>query len=242
MIYEHPIISQSTNLDQPCANDIRDLLCSESLLFDIQHSQRFYLLTIFQNSKIFSIMGWQTTFTLSKRAKGCHLVTDEVMQHIRPGLEDVKVRFSKRHIQHVPIDGDLILYSQNRWECSTSLCEPWAKLCMQILTVHSNSSQHTSAALTVNENYDKGKPHGLLRRSLLIGTRPFYPEKMCGEVCSLVIYESCRPTSMSRHGYGSGYYCSREPQLASYRRRSGVSSFLIVSHPSLLCVYISSDS
>jgi hypothetical protein len=36
-------------------------------------------------------MGWQTTFTLSRRAKGCHLVTSEVVDHIRNGLEDVEV-------------------------------------------------------------------------------------------------------------------------------------------------------
>jgi hypothetical protein len=35
-------------------------------------------------------MGWQKTFTLSKRAKGCHLVTEEVINHIRPGLQDVQ--------------------------------------------------------------------------------------------------------------------------------------------------------
>ncbi|KAF8168008.1 hypothetical protein B0H34DRAFT_645622 [Crassisporium funariophilum] len=54
-------------------------------------------------------MGWQHTFTLAKRAKGCHLVTDEVVGHIRPGLEGVKA----------------------------------------------SVIQHTSAALTVNENYDR---------------------------------------------------------------------------------------
>ncbi|KAF8807495.1 hypothetical protein BYT27DRAFT_7223312 [Phlegmacium glaucopus] len=53
-------------------------------------------------------MGWQSVFTLEKRAKGCHLVTDEVISHILPGLKDVKA-----------------------------------------------NCQHTSAALTVNENYDK---------------------------------------------------------------------------------------
>lgn len=37
-------------------------------------------------------MGWQKTFTLSKRSKGCHLITDEIMAHIRPGLQDVQVR------------------------------------------------------------------------------------------------------------------------------------------------------
>lgn len=36
-------------------------------------------------------MGWQTTFTLSRRAKGCHLVTAEVVGHIRDGLKDVEV-------------------------------------------------------------------------------------------------------------------------------------------------------
>ncbi|KAA1467932.1 hypothetical protein DENSPDRAFT_856978 [Dentipellis sp. KUC8613] len=55
-------------------------------------------------------MGWQKTFTLNKRAKGCHLVTEEVLSHIQPGLRDVQV-------------GMLFL-------------------------------QHTSAALTINENYD----------------------------------------------------------------------------------------
>lgn len=37
-------------------------------------------------------MGWQKTFTLSTRAKGCHLVTDEVVRHIRDGLNQVQVR------------------------------------------------------------------------------------------------------------------------------------------------------
>ena len=39
-------------------------------------------------------MGWQTTFTLSKRSKGCYLVTDEVMRHIGPGLKGVQVNSS----------------------------------------------------------------------------------------------------------------------------------------------------
>ncbi|PCH33768.1 hypothetical protein WOLCODRAFT_22231 [Wolfiporia cocos MD-104 SS10] len=57
-------------------------------------------------------MGWQKTFTLGRRTKGCHLVTDEVLAQIQPGLKDVQV-------------GVLYLFIQ-----------------------------HTSAALTVNENYD----------------------------------------------------------------------------------------
>ena len=36
-------------------------------------------------------MGWQTTFTLTESSKGCRLVTDEVLSHILPGLENMKV-------------------------------------------------------------------------------------------------------------------------------------------------------
>ncbi|PFH54564.1 hypothetical protein AMATHDRAFT_185203 [Amanita thiersii Skay4041] len=57
-------------------------------------------------------MGWQKTFTLARRKKGCHLITDEVLSNIEPGLQGVKV-------------GMLFLFIK-----------------------------HTSAALTVNENYD----------------------------------------------------------------------------------------
>jgi len=57
-------------------------------------------------------MAWQKTFTLAKRSKGCHLVTDEVLAQIEAGLNGVQI-------------GMLFLFIQ-----------------------------HTSAALTVNENYD----------------------------------------------------------------------------------------
>ncbi|KAH9858195.1 hypothetical protein C2E23DRAFT_865128 [Lenzites betulinus] len=57
-------------------------------------------------------MGWQKTFTLARRSKGCHLVTDEVLAQIDAGLRGVQV-------------GIIILLS------------------------------HTSAALTINENYDR---------------------------------------------------------------------------------------
>ncbi|KAL1683852.1 hypothetical protein EV122DRAFT_257567 [Schizophyllum commune] len=36
-------------------------------------------------------MGWQKTFSLPRRAKGCHLVTDEVQAQIKDGLKGVKV-------------------------------------------------------------------------------------------------------------------------------------------------------
>ncbi|KAL1708695.1 hypothetical protein EV121DRAFT_196210 [Schizophyllum commune] len=43
-------------------------------------------------------MGWQKTFSLSRRAKGCHLVTDEVQAQIKDGLKGVKVSGSAAHI------------------------------------------------------------------------------------------------------------------------------------------------
>ncbi len=36
-------------------------------------------------------MGWQKTFTLARRSKGCHLVTDEVLTQIDAGLRGVQV-------------------------------------------------------------------------------------------------------------------------------------------------------
>jgi len=59
-------------------------------------------------------MAWQKTFTLAKRSKGCHLVTEEILSQIEAGLNGVQI-------------GMLFLFIQ-----------------------------HTSAALTVNENYDRG--------------------------------------------------------------------------------------
>ena len=46
--------------------------------------------SISRSTRIVLDMGWQKTFTLSKRAKGCHLVTEEIINHIRPGLQDVQ--------------------------------------------------------------------------------------------------------------------------------------------------------
>ncbi|KAJ3890301.1 hypothetical protein GG344DRAFT_88980 [Lentinula edodes] len=57
-------------------------------------------------------MGWQRTFSLGRRSKGCHLITDEVTSQIEVGLRDVQV-------------GMLFLFVQ-----------------------------HTSCALTLNENWD----------------------------------------------------------------------------------------
>ncbi|KAJ3868733.1 hypothetical protein EV359DRAFT_70395 [Lentinula novae-zelandiae] len=57
-------------------------------------------------------MGWQRTFLLGRRSKGCHLITDEVSSQIEAGLKDVQV-------------GMLFLFVQ-----------------------------HTSCALTLNENWD----------------------------------------------------------------------------------------
>ncbi|KAL7410413.1 hypothetical protein BDY24DRAFT_399674 [Mrakia frigida] len=57
-------------------------------------------------------MGFQKTFQLSRRAKGAHLVTDEVEQALGDGLRGIKI-------------GMLFLFIK-----------------------------HTSAGLTINENYD----------------------------------------------------------------------------------------
>ncbi|KAJ7181741.1 hypothetical protein C8R43DRAFT_869590 [Mycena crocata] len=45
-------------------------------------------------------MGWQTEFTLQRRAKGCHLVTDEILRHIQPGLKDTQVGMLFLFIKH----------------------------------------------------------------------------------------------------------------------------------------------
>jgi len=76
-------------------------------------------------------MGWQTTFTLSRRAKGCHLVTDEVVSHIRDGLKDVKVLCfafirqtsygSKRSCTMMP--------KSSRRGCYSSSCSVFIRFC-----------------------------------------------------------------------------------------------------------------
>ncbi|TFK41064.1 hypothetical protein BDQ12DRAFT_678825 [Crucibulum laeve] len=76
-------------------------------------------------------MGWQKTFTLSKNAKGCHLVTDEIVAQIKPALENIEI-------------GMLFLFLQ-----------------------------HTSAALTVNENFDKD-----VRRDMDMALDNIVPESL----------------------------------------------------------------
>ena len=41
---------------------------------------------------LFSEMPWQKTFSLAKRSKGCHLITEEVTHHLSEGLRNTKVR------------------------------------------------------------------------------------------------------------------------------------------------------
>ncbi|KAF9044805.1 hypothetical protein BDZ89DRAFT_979911 [Hymenopellis radicata] len=45
-------------------------------------------------------MGWQKTFTLSRRSKGCHLITDEVRSQIKEGLEGVSVGMLFLFVKH----------------------------------------------------------------------------------------------------------------------------------------------
>ncbi|QRV72634.1 hypothetical protein RhiJN_00648 [Ceratobasidium sp. AG-Ba] len=76
-------------------------------------------------------MPWQKTITLSRRSKGCHLVTDEVTSQIQDGLKQTPV-------------GVLHLFIQ-----------------------------HTSAALTVNENYDPD-----VRKDMTMALDQIVPESM----------------------------------------------------------------
>ncbi|KAI0778577.1 hypothetical protein BD413DRAFT_510206 [Trametes elegans] len=76
-------------------------------------------------------MGWQKTFTLARRSKGCHLVTDEVVSQIDAALRGVQV-------------GVLYLFIQ-----------------------------HTSAALTINENYDRD-----VRRDMDMALDTIVPENL----------------------------------------------------------------
>ncbi|PAV22366.1 hypothetical protein PNOK_0232300 [Pyrrhoderma noxium] len=45
-------------------------------------------------------MPWQKEFTLSRRGKGCYLVTDEVNNHIKPGLSNVKIGILYLFVKH----------------------------------------------------------------------------------------------------------------------------------------------
>ncbi|KAJ3777988.1 hypothetical protein FB446DRAFT_715189 [Lentinula raphanica] len=45
-------------------------------------------------------MGWQRTFTLGQRSKGCHLVTSEVVSQIQSGLKDVQVGMLFLFVKH----------------------------------------------------------------------------------------------------------------------------------------------
>ncbi|KAJ4001031.1 hypothetical protein F5050DRAFT_1727334 [Lentinula boryana] len=45
-------------------------------------------------------MGWQQTFTLGRRSKGCHLITEEVCSQIQSGLKDVQVGMLFLFVKH----------------------------------------------------------------------------------------------------------------------------------------------
>ncbi|KAF8216140.1 hypothetical protein K438DRAFT_627939 [Mycena galopus ATCC 62051] len=76
-------------------------------------------------------MGWQKEFTLQRQSKGCHLVTDEIVGQIQPGLKNVQV-------------GMLYLFIK-----------------------------HTSASLSVNENYDPD-----VRKDMDMALDHIVPEKL----------------------------------------------------------------
>ncbi|KAF8129966.1 hypothetical protein EV363DRAFT_1337122 [Boletus edulis] len=45
-------------------------------------------------------MGWQKTFSLPELSKGCHVITDDVVNQISDGIKDVKVGMLFLFIQH----------------------------------------------------------------------------------------------------------------------------------------------
>ncbi|KAJ7169960.1 hypothetical protein C8R46DRAFT_896159 [Mycena filopes] len=45
-------------------------------------------------------MGWQTEFTLQRRGKGCHLVTEEVLAACKDGLKNTQVGMLFLFIKH----------------------------------------------------------------------------------------------------------------------------------------------
>ncbi|KAJ7103444.1 hypothetical protein B0H15DRAFT_812288 [Mycena belliarum] len=45
-------------------------------------------------------MPWQKEFTLQQRAKGCHLVTDEILRHVQSGLQNTQVGMLFLFIKH----------------------------------------------------------------------------------------------------------------------------------------------
>ena len=100
-------------------------------------------------------MGWQKTFALARRPKGCHLVTEEVLSHIRPGLENVKVRqtmfsLSIKGLNRAIDRHALFVHVGYRHGTKAPLHGIPSNLLTRPLR------QHTSAALTINENYDPG--------------------------------------------------------------------------------------
>ncbi|KAG5337148.1 hypothetical protein C0989_010505 [Termitomyces sp. Mn162] len=54
-------------------------------------------------------MGWQKTFNLLERAKGCHLVTKEILAEIGSGLEGVQTLIDAAFSSDVRTDMDMAL-------------------------------------------------------------------------------------------------------------------------------------
>ncbi len=102
-------------------------------------------------------MTWQKTFTLSKRSKGCHLVTEEILTQIEAGLSDVQVRSNcptleakKKQLITVYLIGRHVVLVHVGFRVFSSKVQYSASVVLR------PNRQHTSAALTINENYDRG--------------------------------------------------------------------------------------
>ncbi len=81
----------------------------------LHHTSKHRVLYILISFLLF--MGWQKTFTLSRRSKGCHLVTNEILSQIQEGLKDVQVSASS-----LEIIASWVYAGEHRLECFSSLC------------------------------------------------------------------------------------------------------------------------
>jgi hypothetical protein len=109
----------------------------------------------------FLLMTWQKTFTLAKRSKGCHLVTEEVLSHIESGLNGVQVW----NYAHLAVGRAVANPTFQIGMLFLFMLVPHGTEWMMIKLAEWYHRQHTSAALTINENYDGGRYTIIMRQA-----------------------------------------------------------------------------